>query len=464
MESHDGCQIITLQFGHYSNHVGSHFWNIQSESLLGIVPSKDEDPGDAGEAPQVLFRDRKASAESCRRLRPRMVCVDLKGERGPQNLTTEDGTWSTAGAAQEQQGPSGSLMWDGAVMEVDSSSGPRSKCSWSSYLSKSVDLDPWSHVVLEDYRLAGCDPFDVFGMGLHLKLSALDEIEDAIRRHAEDCDNLRGFHVLSDADTGFGGLTVRVAEAILADQYPSKAGLHFPTFAPFAYPKAMVHEELEEAGSQLPVRPHLDRFLNTVLTLSALVSPSSAASIVTPLSLVNTYLPLSKYPEHSEDMTSWLHSRKFKHIQYCQHLSYQTSAVLASALDTATLPWRLKASTAKLWNICGALASPGGRKLAGMALAAPIPSSIDGRDLSFAESVGAAMDGNYLTSLTPDSDLPSLRNRQVFPQIISIRSSGPFGRSGVEGQLTRLVILTFENIFNCGRPWLKPPAVSLSVF
>ena len=53
MESKDS--IITLQLGHYANHVGAHFWNTQEASFVY--------PGEGGADPDleinhgVLFRE-----------------------------------------------------------------------------------------------------------------------------------------------------------------------------------------------------------------------------------------------------------------------------------------------------------------------------------------------------------------------------------------------------------------------
>ena len=48
-----------------------------------------------------------------------------------------------------------------------------------------------------------------------------ESLEDKLHFFAEECDQLQGFHLLTDWDTGFGGVASLLAQE-LADDYPGK--------------------------------------------------------------------------------------------------------------------------------------------------------------------------------------------------------------------------------------------------
>lgn len=68
-------EILTLQFGHYSNYVGAHFWNIQELSFDYTGTVKAECNHD------ILYREgRTANGEVT--YTPRLLLADLKGSLG----------------------------------------------------------------------------------------------------------------------------------------------------------------------------------------------------------------------------------------------------------------------------------------------------------------------------------------------------------------------------------------------
>lgn len=65
-------EILTLQFGHYSNYVGAHFWNLQELSFDYTGTVKTEVNHD------ILYREGKnANGETT--YTPRLLLADLKG-------------------------------------------------------------------------------------------------------------------------------------------------------------------------------------------------------------------------------------------------------------------------------------------------------------------------------------------------------------------------------------------------
>ena len=67
--------VITLQVGHYSNFVGTHFWNAQDHSLSVAKDNNDLDH-------DVVFREGVTTSNSTPTYTPRLVSVDLKGALG----------------------------------------------------------------------------------------------------------------------------------------------------------------------------------------------------------------------------------------------------------------------------------------------------------------------------------------------------------------------------------------------
>jgi len=159
-----------------------------------------------------------------------------------------------------------------------------------------------------------------------------DQIDDKIRFFAEECDNLQGFHILSDAHSGFGGLACKINN-LLNDDYRSKSVLHIPV-----NPPTLPEYNFTSCGSSLA---------GSALTIASLIEDE----LVTPLSLATDWFPLKG------------RHRTFPHMDYNPDLDYHSSAVLASVFDTLTLPYRQKDKSASLTDVVNGL-SMGGRTLA----------------------------------------------------------------------------------------------------
>lgn len=68
-------EVVTLQFGRFANHVGSHFWNIQDE--LAVLDGSDDAEHDAE---RMLRGTNPEGGRECRV--PRAVIVDRQGQMG----------------------------------------------------------------------------------------------------------------------------------------------------------------------------------------------------------------------------------------------------------------------------------------------------------------------------------------------------------------------------------------------
>ncbi|CAB4060359.1 unnamed protein product [Lepeophtheirus salmonis] len=62
--------------------------------------------------------------------------------------------------------------------------------------------------------------------------NAEEEVFETIRFFSEEADHLQGFHFLTDIDSGFGGLSLRIKDHFL-DEYPRKPILTFPMWPSF---------------------------------------------------------------------------------------------------------------------------------------------------------------------------------------------------------------------------------------
>lgn len=225
-------EVITLQFGHYSNFVGTHWLNIQESSFCyDTSTSSHKDVNH-----DVLFREGLAFGGK-QTYTPRLLIFDLKGSLG--NLprygslyTTpsyrKDSLWSGNVSVHEcDPAPKNEFLIDleKELMEFqadtksfgDSGIPDRPSISnfkeedkeplrekfynldqdisvWSDFLRTS--LHPKSIQLLRDFFL-DINPFDVFGYGQRLAKEEhfYDEFESNLHFFVEECDSLQGFQV-----------------------------------------------------------------------------------------------------------------------------------------------------------------------------------------------------------------------------------------------------------------------------
>ena len=190
-------------------------------------------------------------------------------------------------------------------------------------------------------------PFDMWGLGRAAWRGCDgvgEELEDRVRLFAEECDNLGGVQLLADWQDGFGGLASQVVE-LLSDEYSRKSLLVFPC-SPSSYPGY----SLEQGRGRLA---------GAALTIAS----SLPTSLTTPLSLCRDWFPLSG------------RATSLPHCPYSPSLSYHSAAVLALALDTATLPYRRRYGASLTPSDLAAGLNTYGRHLA--VLGADLPCSVD---------------------------------------------------------------------------------------
>ncbi|MBN3302388.1 MSTO1 protein, partial [Amia calva] len=427
-------EVVTLQLGHYSNFVGTHWWNLQDASL-----SYDPDPN----APptelrsDVLYRE-GVTLGGQTTYTPRLIAMDLKGslsslrQEGSLYETGKEGnsfTWEGELMTHRETPPTKNtflqdldrldrdretvsrtdtgLVFDipavpsaGSVaMETVNVSLERAQKRyrlegsvrvWSDFLR--VHLHPRTLTIINQYNHEGeSSRLEAFGQGEALCSSAAlqEDLEDRLHFFVEECDYLQGFQVLCDLQDGFSGLGSGVTE-LLHDSYGGR-GIFTFGLAPVNYPNPSPMKDVY----------HL---INSAL---GVVNLSNHSSLFCPLTLRGG---LGRHPPPPSS---------FPHLQLDDSLWYHSSAVLAMALDTVTVPYRLGQGGTPMWQLGDALAVSG-RKVVAAYGAIPFP-MMQGSCLPDAlSSCGNALPWR------PLSACPELGDGRVFGQSVTLR--------GVEGR------------------------------
>ncbi|XP_029370112.1 protein misato homolog 1 [Echeneis naucrates] len=367
-------EVITLQLGHYSNFVGTHWWNLQDASL-----SYDPETPSGEIQSDVVFREGQTLGGHVT-YTPRLIAMDLKGSlrtlRQEGSLydpgkDTSAVTWEGSLMMHKESPPAkNSFLEDldkldnGEILaEVDfssSSQAPRSAAAslnvdtvnsrlaqvqkayrlegnvkvWSDFLR--IHLHPRTISVIHQYNHDGeAHRLEAFGQGeALLQGSVLEDLEDKLHFFVEECDYLQGFQVLCDMADGFAGLGSKVTE-MLQDSYGGRGILTWG-LAPVSHPNST------------PVKDFY-HLLNC--TLSA-VHLASHSSFFCPLTLRGG---LGRRPPPPT---------AFPHLNCDPSLWYHSSSVLALALDALTVPYRLRNNSVPMWQMADTLAVSGRKVVA----------------------------------------------------------------------------------------------------
>ncbi|XP_072493924.1 protein misato homolog 1 isoform X2 [Notamacropus eugenii] len=379
-------EVLTLQLGHFAGFVGAHWWNQQDAALgrlAGVkeLPVPKELPGEL--CPDVLYRAGQ-TLHGQETYTPRLILMDLKGSlnslkqegglyqdkhldaaiawqgkltthkeelqaKNPflQNLLSAEGVMSSDGVWRVQAFPNGKGIppLTKAFPHTPKSLIPPegSIKVWSDFLH--VQLHPRSICIIQKYNHDGeAGRLEGFGQGESLlrEPTYLEELEDRLHFYVEECDYLQGFQILCDLHDGFSGLGAKATE-LLQDEY---AGRGILTWGLLPGPYTLGEPQ-----------KNFYRLFNTAL---GLVNMAAHSSLVCPLSLGGG---LGLRPEPPVT---------FPHLRYDVTLPYHSSALLATALDTITVPYRLCASPISMMHLADML-SFSGRKVVIAGASIPFP-------------------------------------------------------------------------------------------
>lgn len=325
MSSHE---ILTLQFGHYSNFVGTHWWNLQD---IGF----NFDPGSSSEINHdVLFREGLTLRNEVT-FTPRLLLVDLKGslkslqeDSELYTIPCESSNHQNVQPIIEPQESQNDFLRDLPCLSERRIYNLENKVNvWSDFLYSR--FHPRTVNLIREYQHNNENtPFDIYPLGANLwkREQFCEEFSDKIRNYIEECNSFQGFHTMCDSNDAFAGLTVSCLEH-LNDEYDTKPIVGFPILQPSTNPL------------------HL---LNLALCFDGLAEHTSL------------FVPLSSQPP------------QLNYISPKPDLPYHTSAILAATLDTLTLNYRLKNSPNTLIDLCCDF-STNGRKAAAASVSLPFP-------------------------------------------------------------------------------------------
>ncbi|KAK3913705.1 Protein misato [Frankliniella fusca] len=398
-------EILTIQLGSYSNYVGSHWWNLQEAGF-----SYAGKPSDINH--DVLFRE-GINSQNQVTFTPRLLLVDLKGSLHHLRIEGElydvpvpdvnEAPWPTdkvqvevaperkekneflkdveAGAASSVGGGDGSPQ-PGKVYNLD-----KDVKTWSDFLVSR--FHPRTVFVTNEYEHNSSEqPFDIYNYGTNLYKNGdfEDEFTDRIRNYLEECENAQGFQVLYDGTDGFGGIASSLSE-YLADEYRNKSILALPLISPI--------------GDITPLQECI-RTVNFALSLQKV---SELASFLVPLGT------------DSKNWRSVGPPRTFPHLKYDSSSPYHTSAILATAIDTFSLRYRLRNGSDRMSDMIDPMRRHG-RSVACCSLGLPFGIKEGDNLLHTLET----WEGPLWTSLTPhcNPDIEDL-NHRLWMQSVVIR-------------------------------------------
>ncbi|XP_076635548.1 misato mitochondrial distribution and morphology regulator [Colletes latitarsis] len=379
-------EILTIQFGHYSNYIGTHWWNLQESNF-------SYDPHNPSEINHDVFYREGENLKKQITYTPRLLLVDLKGVSG---YLKEVGTLYDISQHVKTE-----PLWDDKKVEVTEeeaavaspfikSLDETSKTSESTSFNLEDDVNSWVDYLLPRFHPKtvniikqykhDCETnaFDIFAYGQSLwnTKQFSENFSERIRSYVEECDSMQGFQVLLDSVDGFAGLGTSCIQ-YLQDEY-KKSIISFP---------CMDSKKTEPSTSDLT------KALNMALCWQHIGEHSSLYS---PLSCSQTVSSAVGDP------------RAFDHLTYNSELKYHSSALLATALDTLTIRYRRKEyPNVVLSDLCADL-NKLGRKAAATSLSLPFP-MIEKKDLI---DVLDDFTGTLWTSLTPSCDISMDKNMQ----------------------------------------------------
>ncbi|XP_023382742.1 LOW QUALITY PROTEIN: protein misato homolog 1-like [Pteropus vampyrus] len=371
-------EVLTLQLGHFAGFVGAHWWNQQDAALREPAHAK-ETPEEL--CPDVLYRAGR-TLHGQETYTPRLILMDLKGSLN--SLKQEGGLYrdKQLDAAIAWQGKltthkeephpknpylqdllsaEGALSSDGIwrTRSLPNGKGPTPLTTatspkplmptegsirvWSDFLR--VHLHPRSICMIQKYNHDGeAGRLEAFGQGERVLQEPryLEELEDRLHFYVEECDYLQGFQVLCDLHDGFSGVGAKAAE-LLQDEYSGRGIIAWGLLpGPYALGEP---------------RRNVYRLLNTAFGLARL---SAHSSLVCPLSLGGS---LGLRPEPA------VH---FPQLRYDAALPFHCSAILATALDTVTAPYRLRSSPVSMIHLAEML-NYSGKKVVTAGATIPFP-------------------------------------------------------------------------------------------
>ncbi|KAF7593274.1 mtDNA inheritance, partitioning of the mitochondrial organelle [Aspergillus hancockii] len=302
-------EIVTLQLGQRANYLATHFWNLQESYFT--YNEEDESPVDH----DVHFRP-GVGADGSETFTPRTLIYDLKGAFGTlrkynalyelsEGASLGQGLWDKKEIIQQQT----PILQSDYQKNLDAGLPAPSLTSetvryWSDY--NRLFYHPRSIVQLNDYELnSRIMPFEDWNIGKDL-FNDLDKEHDLldrdVRPFAEECDQLRAIQLFTSSDDAWGGFSANYIDR-LRDEYGKKA----------------IWVWAIEDGSKVSRQTQLKRDMNKARSIYS-ISPQSSL-----------YTPIIDPPSHIPST-----------VQFDPQSEWHTTALISSAMESVTLPTRLR--------------------------------------------------------------------------------------------------------------------------
>ncbi|CAO3655803.1 unnamed protein product [Mucor hiemalis] len=349
-------EIITLQLGSIANHVGTHFWNSQEEYFnYGASNAKADELNQ-----DVLYRSGETST-GISTYTPRALIYDLKGGFGSMQkynklfASGDDGsnnTWDQGLNRIDRSVPKSQYQHELDRMEAENDPNvnlnvlqqlDQSVNNWSDY--NRIYYHPRSINPIVTHQMDNeITPFDSYTIGREAyreNEKEMDIFEDNFRFFVEECDSLQGFQIFTDVDDGFGGFT----EGLLNNIRDEFLKTPIMTYG------------LSDSHAQYRTDRHKQKIiLNRALGITRLAELSSIfVPIYTPTKAAVDKAGLSPY------------------LNFNEYSRYHTSAMIAAAIETNTLPYRLKHNPITMADTVSKLNWVRSTSLASLSFTVPLP-------------------------------------------------------------------------------------------
>uniref|UniRef100_A0A7S0A9Y2 Misato Segment II tubulin-like domain-containing protein n=1 Tax=Pyrodinium bahamense TaxID=73915 RepID=A0A7S0A9Y2_9DINO len=429
-------EVLTLQFGNFANHIGAHFWNFQDEIAAleaGSAHNVHTDPTD--------FERLHSQAEHSDGVhwRPRLLLVDRRGALYSACPAKQHGQPEPEPESHE----SPSLLWDHATashcsepleshsfqqdLEREDAAGVGGECgeprasavydfrnsvrSWTDYLKVQLpaasvhELQGWQH---------GVAPFATYFDGLQVRGSRDEEpLLELARRQLELCDQLDAVHAVLDMHNGFSGVADVVLRWVQEEQPKcGKFVLAVQPDMPANEPSGSELEGLSQdtAATVAPADTEACAWVSAAFSFAGLLD--TGIDIWTPAAV-----PL------------WNIARRPPALAGLnQRSAYESSALIAAALETASLPYRLCGGRRPSQFL--ATLAPAYRPVCGLLQALPLPCEDCSQSGGTAGRTLAELSPHFLdlasTPALPDNPYTSLVLRGETPhRLLSLCSCLP---------------------------------------
>ncbi|CZR54439.1 related to beta tubulins [Phialocephala subalpina] len=302
-------EIITLQLGQRSNYVATHFWNTQESYFTYSADQESLVDHDIHFRPGI-------GADGNETFTPRTLIYDLKGGFGTlkkinalyeiDEPAVAHGLWNGPAVVQRQE----VIQQNAYQQSLEEGLEPpplttESVRYWSDF--NRVYFHPKSIVQLNEYELnSSLMPFENWSVGEEL-FNSLDKEHDLLdrdlRSFAEEADHMQGIQIISGIDDAWGGFAARYMDRI-RDEYGKTTVCVWG---------------VEDAIKSIPREKRFIRMSNAARSVSEI---ASQASLFIPMTVQSAMLP--------------------SYVVIDMQSQWHVSGLLSAALETMTLPSRLK--------------------------------------------------------------------------------------------------------------------------